>query len=228
MSNYGSNSFVIEGAVGIEMYKKISKAFDICVEEVHKPYEIGRLNGKVYTIEMSKSKYSIDDREYIFSVYNIEDYENKHFGLSLAYSWIQPYNIELEDGNLHISESWLNSVGAVEYYIRDVKLHKQTNVYFETHCEADDMVGATNDSDGKYFKKCCVLLDYDTDAMIETLAQLYASKDELDKFDNIKMQKKYYELSFDEQLSICKSLEEKGVDIYYDIPKVIETEKFFG
>ena len=25
MSNYGSNSFVIEGAVGIEMYKKISK-----------------------------------------------------------------------------------------------------------------------------------------------------------------------------------------------------------
>ena len=89
MSNYGSNSFVIEGAVGIEMYKKISKAFDICVDEVHTPYEIGRLNGKVYTIEMSKSKYSIDDREYIFSVYNIEDYENKHFGLSLAYSWIQ-------------------------------------------------------------------------------------------------------------------------------------------
>ena len=82
MSNYGSNSFVIEGAVGIEMYKKISKAFDICVDEVHTPYEIGRLNGKVYTIEMSKSKYSIDDREYIFSVYNIEDYENKHFGLS--------------------------------------------------------------------------------------------------------------------------------------------------
>ena len=109
-----------------------------------------------------------------------------------------------------------------------MKLHKQTNVYFETHCEADDMVGATNDSEGKYFKKCCVLLDYDTDAMIETLAQLYASKDELDKFDNIKMQKKYYELSFDEQLSICKSLEEKGVDIYYGIPKVIETEKFFG
>ena len=35
MSNYGSNSFVIEGAVGIEMYKKISKAFDICVDEVH-------------------------------------------------------------------------------------------------------------------------------------------------------------------------------------------------
>ena len=33
MSNYGSNSFVIEGAVGIEMYKKISKAFDICVDK---------------------------------------------------------------------------------------------------------------------------------------------------------------------------------------------------
>ena len=35
MSNYGSNSFVIEGAVRIEIYKKISKAFDICVDEVH-------------------------------------------------------------------------------------------------------------------------------------------------------------------------------------------------
>ena len=202
MSNYGSNSFVIEGAVGIEIYKKISKAFDICVE-VHPPYEIGRLNGKVYTIEMPKSKYSIDDREYIFSVYNIEDYENKHFGLSLAYSWIQPYNIELEDGYLHISESWLNSVGAVEYYIRDVKLHKQTNVYFETNCEAD-IVGVTNDSEGKYFKRYCYC---------ECICEMP---------DN------YGELPLAEQVSFCEALEAKGEEVYYDVTRIIETEKFFG
>jgi hypothetical protein len=108
-----------------------------------------------------------------------------------------------------------------------VKLHKQTNVYFEIHCEAD-MAGATNDSEGKYFKKCCVLLDYDTDAMIETLVQSYASKDELDKAVRYEIYEKFEKLSFDEQLSICKSLEEKGVYICYEILKVIETEKFFG
>ena len=227
MSNYGSNTFVIEGANGTEICNKIMKTFDICVE-LDTRYKIGEVNGKVYTIEKSKTKYAYPDgMEYVFSVWEKDDDHNNGFKRPLAYSWIHPTYIELKDGNLHISESWLNSVGAVEYYIRDVKLHKQTNVYFETNCEAD-MAGATNDSEGKYFKKCCVLLDGDTDAMIETLAQLYASKDELDKFDNIKMQKKYYELSFDEQLSICKSLEEKSVDIYYDIPKVIETEKFFG
>jgi hypothetical protein len=205
MSNYGSNSFVIEGAVGIEMYKKISKAFDICVDEVHTPYEIGRLNGKVYTIEMSKSKYSIDDREYIFSVYNIEDYENKHFGLSLAYSWIHPTDIELKDGNLHISESWLNSVGAVEYYIRDVKLHKQTNVYFETNCEAD-IAGATNDSEGKYFERYCYY-ECECDTMIP---------------------ENFNDLPVDEQLLICKLLKDKGIGIEYNATRIIETDKLFG
>ena len=152
---------------------------------------------------MSKSKYSIDDREYIFSVYNIEDYENKHFGLSLAYSWIHPTDIELKDGNLHISENWLNSVGAVEYYIRDVKLHKQTNVYFETNCEAD-IAGATNDSEGKYFKRYCYC---------ECICEMP---------DN------YGELPLAEQVSFCEALEAKGEEVYYDVTRIIETEKFFG
>lgn len=32
MSNFGSNSFVIEGANGVEICEKIMKTFDICLE----------------------------------------------------------------------------------------------------------------------------------------------------------------------------------------------------
>jgi hypothetical protein len=219
MSNFSSNSFVIEGANSAEIYEKVMNAFDLCVE-VDTEYEIGKVNGKVYKISKSKPEYS-DGFSYFFSVYDEIDERG------LAGSWISQEDIKLKDGNLYISECCFNSLGALEYYIRNVKLHKQTNVYFSIRCEAD-MVGVTNDSEGKYFEKCCELLDYDTDAMIETLVQSYASKDELDKAVRYEIYEKFEKLSFDEQLSICKSLEEKGVYICYKITKVIETEKFFG
>ena len=38
----------------------------------------------------------------------------------------------------------------------------------------------------------------------------------------------FNDLSFDEQLSICKSLEKDGVEIYYDATRVVETDKIFG
>ena len=50
------NSFVIEGAVGADLYEKITEAFELCVE-FDKYYEIGRVNGKVYTIQKSKNEY---------------------------------------------------------------------------------------------------------------------------------------------------------------------------
>ena len=102
-----------------------------------------------------------------------------------------------------ISESWCNSYGVLRYYIRDVKLHKQTNVYFQTDCEAD-IVGVTNDSEGKYFKRYCYC---------ECICEMP---------DN------YDELPLAEQVSFCEALEAKGEEVYYDVTRIIETEKFFG
>ena len=205
MSNYGSNTFVIEGANGTEICNKIMKTFDICVE-LDTRYKIGEVNGKVYTIEKSKTEYAYPDgMEYVFSVWDKDDDYNNGFKRPLAYSWIHPSNIELKDGNLHIYESWLSSVGAVEYYIRDVKLHKQTNVYFETNCEAD-IAGATNDSEGKYFERYCYY-ECECDTMIP---------------------ENFNDLPVDEQLLICKLLKDKGIGIEYDATRIIETDKFFG
>lgn len=205
MSNFGSNSFVIEGANGVEICEKIMKTFDICLE-LDTRYKIGELNGKVYTIEKLKTEYAYPDGvEYVFSVWDKDDYCNNSNGFKrpLAYSWIHPLNIKLKDGNLWISESWCNSDGVLRYYIRDVKLHKQTNVYFETSCEAD-IVGVTNDSEGKYFKRYCYC---------ECICEMP---------DN------YDELPLAEQVSFCEALEAKGEEVYYDVTRIIETEKFFG
>lgn len=205
MSNFGSNSFVIEGANGVEICEKIMKTFDICLE-LDTRYKIGELNGKVYTIEKLKTEYAYPDGvEYVFSVWDKDDDCNNSNGFKrpLAYSWIHPLNIKLKDGNLWISESWCNSYGVLRYYIRDVKLHKQTNVYFETSCEAD-IVGVTNDSEGKYFKRYCYC---------ECICEMP---------DN------YGELPLAEQVSFCEALEAKGEEVYYDVTRIIETEKFFG
>ena len=205
MSNFGSNSFVIEGANGVEICEKIMKTFDICLE-LDTRYKIGELNGKVYTIEKLKTEYAYPDGvEYVFSVWDKDDDCNNSNGFKrpLAYSWIHPLNIKLKDGNLWISESWCNSDGVLRYYIRDVKLHKQTNVYFETSCEAD-IVGVTNDSEGKYFKRYCYC---------ECICEMP---------DN------YGELPLAEQVSFCEALEAKGEEVYYDVTRIIETEKFFG
>ncbi|MBO7288148.1 MAG: hypothetical protein J6U85_07970, partial [Bacteroidales bacterium] len=119
MSNYGSNSFVIEGTNGTEICNKIMKTFDICVE-LDTRYKIGEVNGKVYTIEKSKTEYAYPDgMEYVFSVWDKDDDHNNGFKRPLAYSWIHPTDIELKDGNLWISESWCNSDGVLRYYIRD-------------------------------------------------------------------------------------------------------------
>lgn len=203
MSNFGSNTFVIEGANGTEICNKIMKTFDICVE-LDTRYKIGEVNGKVYTIEKSKTEYAYPDgMEYVFSVWEKDDDHNNGFKRPLAYSWIHPTDIELKDGNLWISESWCNSDGVLRYYIRDVKLHKQTNVYFMTSCEAD-IAGATNDSEGKYFKRYCYC---------ECICEMP---------DN------YGELPLAEQVSFCEALEAKGEEVYYDVTRIIETEKFFG
>ena len=205
MSNYGSNTFVIEGANGTEICNKIMKTFDICLE-LDTRYKIGELNGKVYTIEKLKTEYAYPDGvEYVFSVWDKDDDCNNSNGFKrpLAYSWIHPLNIKLKDGNLWISESWCNSYGVLRYYIRDVKLHKQTNVYFQTDCEAD-IVGVTNDSEGKYFKRYCYC---------ECICEMP---------DN------YDELPLAEQVSFCEALEAKGEEVYYDVTRIIETEKLFG
>ena len=99
----------------------------------------------------------------------------------------------------------VGAIRMVYYVIRDVKLHKQTNVYFETNCEAD-IAGATNDSEGKYFERYCYY-ECECDTMIP---------------------ENFNDLPVDEQLLICKLLKDKGIGIEYDATRIIETDKFFG
>lgn len=208
MSNWGSNSFVIESANSTEMYEKIMKSFDLCVE-LDTQYEICRANGKVYTIEKSEYEYSESGIQHTFTVWDSNDYDNKVLHRPLAYSWIESCMFELKDGNLHISESWCNSGGVLRYYIADTNLHETANIYFSTSCESD-IVGATNDKEGKYFKVHCCIYDGDIEAVNSVISS------------------NYLELPLDEQIAICKSLEAQGIDICYAVVSLIETEKFFG
>ena len=118
------NSFVIEGAVGADLYEKITEAFELCVE-FDKYYEIGRVNGKVYTIKKSKNEYCEGSVIYGFSVWDNVVPGN---GPDIAYSETNPDCVELKDGNLHISGG-VYCGGVLRYYISDVKLHKLTNIY---------------------------------------------------------------------------------------------------
>jgi hypothetical protein len=202
MSNYGSNSFVIEGEKGVEIYNTITKAYDKCVE-LNQRYEIGIVNDMVYTVEKSEDSGS----EIIIAVWDNSDYSGAKW--PIAYSWIDKKYVELKEGNLHISERWRNTYGVLLFYISDTKLHYDTNVYIETSCEAD-IVGLTNDAEGRYFKRCCMIMAGECTPGDGTIPE------------------NYYDFPFDEQLSICQTLEAGGKEIYYDTTNIVETEKFFG
>ena len=197
------NSFVIEGAVGADLYEKITEAFELCVE-FDKYYEIGRVNGKVYTIQKSKNEYCEGSVIYGFSVWDNVVPGN---GPDIASSETKPDCVELKDGNLHISGGVYRG-GVLRYYISDVKLHKLTNIYFDTSDVESDKEEATNDVDGKYFKRMCYF-EGDCEIGDDTIPE------------------NYYDLPVEEQLSICKSLAEKGVEISYRVTRLCETEKFF-
>lgn len=208
MSNFGSNSFVIENANNVEIYEKIMNSFDLC-NEFDTRYEIGRVNGKVYTIEKNEYEYSESGVQHIFAVLDSNDYDNNVFHRPLAYSFIEPYMLELKDGTLHISESWCNTGGVVRYYIADVKLYETANIYFSTSCESDVM-GETNDKNCKYFKIC------------------FGIYDEGDIGDEYRIiPDNFNDLPFEEQLSIYNLVKEQGAYSCYGYTKLIETEKFF-
>ena len=203
MSNFGSNSFVIEGVNGVKIYNKIMESFDTCMK-LGVGCVIGEVNGKVYTIEQNQSDCS-HNVKYTFSVWS--GYTD-NTTQPLSQSWISPLvDVELKDGNLHITESFFDC-GVLQHYIADVKLYKNTNVYFSVFRENDSYIfDVTNDSEGKYFKRCC----YFDDSEIEDLV----------------FPDDFNELPFNEQLAICESLKDNNVDFCYEVTKLIETEKFF-
>ena len=83
-----------------------------------------------------------------------------------------------------------------------------TNIYFDTSDVECDKEGATNDVDGKYFKRICYF-EGDCEIGDDTIPE------------------NYYDLPVEEQLSICKSLKDKGIEIYYGVARLYDTDKFF-
>lgn len=205
----GFNQFVIEGAKGVEMYEKISQAFDLCVE-FDTYYEIGRVNGKAYTIK--KSKDNDGDVSYFFSVWvNVEPGGDDP---DFACSMINPEDVELKDGNLYISECWRSNEGVLRYYIADVKLHKTTNIYYYLNpswCGANE--GFSNDIEGKYFFKP----GYEFVGSESILKEL-----------NSLLPANFYDLSFEEQESICEELESKDVVAGYYCTRPLDADVFFA
>ena len=206
----GFTQFVIEGDAGVRMYEKITKAFDLCVEfDTH--YEIDRVNGKVYTVKKSKDERSEGDVEYFFSVWvDAEPGDGQEFERST----ILPRKVELKEGNLHIDEDWMAQGGFLRCYIADVKLHKTANIYYYVYdsCYAANE-GFTNDLKGKYFSKP----GYD----------FIGNESVLQALDNA-LPANYYDLSFEEQESICSELEEQGLVVGYYVTMVSDPEVFFG
>ena len=206
----GFNCFVIEGKAGVEMYEKITKAFDLCVEfDTH--YEIDRVNGKTYTVQKSKNEHCEGDVLYFFSIWdNVEPGSDEP---DFECSMILPRDVELKDGNLHIVEGWMARGGVLRYYIADVKLHKTANVYYYAGGARGcyDGVNYTNDVEGKYFKSGC---------------EFTGSESEIEEWNRM-VPANFYELSVDEQVSICDSLIDNGAEIYFEITRIGDPEKFF-
>jgi hypothetical protein len=74
-----------------------------------------------------------------------------------------------------------------------------------------DGVNYTNDVEGKYFKSGC---------------EFTGSESEIEEWNRM-VPANFYELSVDEQVSICDSLIDNGAEIYFEITRIGDPEKFF-
>lgn len=199
MSIYGSNSFVIEGENGKELYEKILNSVRKCVE-YNTEYVLGEVNGKVYTIRKNKEMYYVYD-EYIICV------SEKDNPLPIAYSSFSVEQFKYENDVLTMGEEWCNSVGAFATYFKDAQMHKAPGFYYHSSSEAD-MPGCTNDVNGKYFKKQCVICDGNYSVGDDTIPS------------------NYYDLSLEEQIAICKSLPED--EIFYGVTRIVNLNEIWS
>ena len=123
MSICGSDSFIIEGSKGKEIYDMIMNSIEKCVEFRDKDYyeyELGTFKGKKYSI--FKTHNNDGDIEYWVNVRCDGQY---HSGSSFTMK-----DIEWNNEYLRVKESTCNSVGSFYTFVIDSKLYEDSGFYY--------------------------------------------------------------------------------------------------
>lgn len=201
MSNWGRNEFVIEGANGKYLYEKIMNAVDMCTE-FNKRYFIEEIKNHTYTIEKSITEHN--DTEYFITAWKGDKI--------IVWSWFFLPCIEFDDNKLIITEKFCRGCGAIEQYIRDMRFYESGFYYYS--CNEFEPLGATNDKDGKYFERCCVIEGFTSEEdkdFQDNCSKMNDTEKEI-KYHEIqnKLEKQFlpedfYEWSFEKQISYCES-----------------------
>lgn len=180
MSNWGINRYVIEGINGKNFYEKIMDSVEKCIE-FNKSYKIDKVEGYTYTIEKSTGN-SDDIVQYDIAVWE-GDQVGGHKDL-IVWSWFYLSDVKFENECLFISERSCLNWGGIQKYITDTKMYESGFYYY---LDSDWYVhNFTNDKDGKYFQRNCVITGVDSEELHEL------SKDRDQKIKNL------YPENFDE------------------------------
>ena len=193
MSVIGINRYVLED------YDQESYDFFISIFENYKnhgkpkDYVIGTIWGLTFCIDM-EIQYEDGSVDYFVVVKDAD-------GECLGASYINPNDIRYDDGNIYLSETWEGLPGALESLFSRFPGEEPRGFYYMTSNEWDE-AGTTNDEEGKFFKRRCVVdtIEHtpDPDLIAKVIPEDFAS------------------LALEEQEAICKQY-----DIAYSVTQIL-------
>ena len=144
MSTIGMNHFILEKDEPGFYWHLVNLIETFADLEEQQGYVLGTLHGITYTLlNVFQTEDSI---EYQIGAKQ-EDTEDKY----VAVSYINPDEIYMEDGNLHVIETWNGLPGVFEAICFQHDFDAKPEFYFLMTNEWDED-GVSNDKEEKYFK----------------------------------------------------------------------------
>lgn len=149
MSVIGINQYVLED------FDKEYYDFFISIFENYKnhgkpkDYIIGTIWGLTFCINR-EIQYEDGSVDYFVFVKDAAD------GEYLGASYIGPNDIRYDDGNIYLRETWEGLPGALERLFSEFPGEEPQGFYYMTSNEWDE-AGITNDEEGRFFKRRCVI-----------------------------------------------------------------------
>ena len=193
MSVIGINRYVLED------YDQESYDFFISIFENYrnhgkpKDYTIGTIWGLTFCIDR---EIQYEDGSVDYFVF-VKDEDGEYLGAS----YIGPNDIRYDDGNIYLSETWEGLPGALEMLCSRFPGEEPRGFYYMTSNEWDE-AGTTNDDEGRFFKRRCVIdtIEHtpDPDLIAKVIPEDFAS------------------LALEEQEAICKQY-----DIAYSVTQIL-------
>ena len=194
MSVLGINKYVLENHV------KDSYDFFISIIEDYKKqgkpegYHIGTLWEYMSFFIETEIQYEDGSVDYLVVAKNDR-------GVPVGASYIDPDEIRYDDGNVYLMEMWDGLPGVLEVLCHELHMDEKPEFYYMSSNEWDE-AGATNDNEGKFFRRRCVI-----DTIEHTPDPDYLEKVIPDGFDS---------LPLEEQVAICKQH-----DIAYTVTQIM-------